>query len=94
MTSDSLRRQLELRAGPLIILLAKLPRFVPFLLVMALLLAGLFFQGLLGGVLLLVLAALLGVLLLFGWPALDGQSRVIRLVVVAVVAIRGLTFLF
>lgn len=90
---SSLRRRLELQAGPLVILLAKLPRFVPFLLVLALLVGGLFLQGLLGGVLLLVLAALLGVLLLFGWPALDPQSRTIRVVVVAVVAARGVSFL-
>lgn len=87
------RRRIELQAGPLVILLARLPRAVPFLLVIGLLLSGLLVQGVLGGVLLLVLAAVLGVLLLLSWPALDPRGRTVRSLVVALVVGRGVLFL-
>lgn len=81
----SLRRRVELKAGPLVVLLHRLPRAVPFLLVAALLLAGLGLKGVVGAVLLLVLAALLGLLLLLSWPVLQPSARVIRLATVALV---------
>lgn len=74
-------------------LLHRLPRFVPFLVVLALLVGGLLAGGVLGGVLLLVLAALLGTLLAFGWPALDAQGRLLRSAVLGLVVVRGLLFL-
>ena len=90
----TLRRRVELRAGPLVIMLARLPRAVPFLLVLGLLVAGLLARGAAGGVLLLVLALLLGVLLLLSWPALDPRPRALRSTVVLLVVLRGLLFLF
>ena len=44
--SSPFRRRVELQAGPLVVLMAKLPRVVPFLVVLALLVAGLLIQGL------------------------------------------------
>jgi hypothetical protein len=87
------RRRVEQQAGPLVILLARLPRIVPFLLVAGLLLAGLLAKGAVGALLLLVLAALLGLLLLLSWPALNVQARVLRFAVVALVVVRALLFL-
>lgn len=88
------RRRVELRAGPLLVLLARLPRIVPFLLVFGLLLGGLFVKGVVGALLLGGVAVLLGLLLFLGWRALDQRSRVLRLAVLLLVAARGLTFLF
>lgn len=87
------RRTLEQRLGPLVVLLAGLPRAVPFLVVAALLVAGLLLQGVVGGVLLLVLAAFLGLLLALAWPVLQPRPRVLRLAVVAIVVVRALSFL-
>jgi hypothetical protein len=89
----TLRRRVELQAGPLVILLARLPRAVPFLVVAGLLLGGLIAGGAVGGVLLLVLAALLGTLLFLSWPALPPAPRAIRSLVVAVLVFRAGVFL-
>jgi hypothetical protein len=88
-----LRGSFEQRVGPLVVLFAGLPRVVPFLLVAGLLVGGLLAQGVLGGVLLLLLAAVLGTLLVLAWPALHPGPRAVRLVVVLAVAVRGLSFL-
>ena len=87
------RRQLEVKLGPVIVLLARLPRIVPFLVVLGLLLGGLLLQGVAGALLLLVLSALLGVLLSLAWPALPERARLIRLAVVVVLAVRAVLFL-
>ncbi len=87
------RRRLEVQLGPVIVLFARLPRFVPFLVVLGLLLGGLLVQGIVGALLLLVLAALLGLLLFLGWPALQPQARVLRLGVVVVLVVRAALFL-
>jgi hypothetical protein len=91
--SSSFRRRVELQAGPLVVLLAKLPRVVPFLVVLGLLVAGLLVGGGLGAVLLGLLATLLAVLLFLAWPALESQGRLIRGLVVVVVAARAVSFL-
>lgn len=88
-----LRRRVELTAGPLVVLLSRLPRIVPFLLVLVLAVAGLLTGGPVGAVLLLVLAALLGVLLYLAWPALPPQARTVRLVMVVLVVGRAVLFL-
>jgi hypothetical protein len=89
--STPFRRRVELKAGPLVVLLAKLPRVVPFLLVLGLLVAGLLIGGGAGAILLGALALLLAVLLFLAWPALEPQGRMIRLLVIAVVIARGIT---
>jgi hypothetical protein len=91
--SSSFRRQLELRAGPVVVLLARLPRVVPFLVVLGLLVAGLLVGGAVGALLLGVLALLMALLLLLGWPALEPQGRLLRALVVAVVAVRAVSLL-
>lgn len=87
------RRRFEQRIGPLVVLLARLPRIVPFLIVFGLLIGGLLLQGKAGGAVLLVLSALLGGLLFLAWPALPQQARVVRLVVLGVVVLRAVSFL-
>ena len=91
---STLRRRIELKAGPLVILLARLPRAVPFLIIAGLLIAGLVFQGIAGALLLSLLALLLVTLLVLSWPALLPPARFLRLLVVALVAVRACLFLF
>jgi hypothetical protein len=86
------RRKLEQQAGPVVVLVSRMPRFVPFLVVAVLLVAGLVLKGVVGAVLLLVLAALLGVLLALSWPALQPGPRALRLFVVALVVLRAVLF--
>jgi hypothetical protein len=89
---SSFRRRMETRTGPLVVMLGRLPRFVPFLVVLGLLVGGLLAKGTLGAVLLGVLAALMAMLLVHAWPALQPQARVLRVGVTALVAVRALTF--
>ncbi|MCW2601411.1 MAG: hypothetical protein JWM02_3240 [Frankiales bacterium] len=90
---STFRRRVEVQAGPAVILLARLPRIVPFLLVAALLVGGLLTRGAVGALLLLVLSGLLGLLLLLGWPALNTQARALRSAVVAALVVRAVLFL-
>lgn len=87
------RRRLELKAGPLVVLLHRLPRVVPFLLVAALLLAGLGLKGVAGAVLLLVLAALLAALLVLSWPVLAPPARLLRVATLALLVGAALNYL-
>lgn len=66
------------RTGPVLVLLHRAPRWVPFCLVFGLVVAGALLPEPAGGVALLVLALLLGWLLLLAWPALSGGGRAVR----------------
>jgi hypothetical protein len=89
----TLRRRVELQAGPVFVLMARLPRFVPFLVVLGLLVTGLLVQGLAGAALLGVLVVLAGLLLYLSWPALTEQARALRVLVLLLVAGRAVSFL-
>jgi hypothetical protein len=83
----------EKRVGPLLVLVGRMPRAVPFVVVIALLLAGLALGGAAGALLLLLLAGGLGVLLLLSWPALLPGPRALRVAVLALLVARAATFL-
>jgi hypothetical protein len=87
------RRRFEQRVGPFVALTGQLPRWVPFLVVAVLLVVGLLAQGVVGAVLLLLLAVLLGSLLVLSWPALQPPARLLRLAVVTLIAVRAVGFL-
>lgn len=91
--STSFRRNVERKAGPVIVVLARLPKIVPFLIVMGLLVPGLLIQGTAGAVLLGALSLLLAVLLFLAWPALQPPARALRLLVVVAVAVQAAFFL-
>lgn len=82
-----LRRAVEQRSAAPLAWLASRPRWVPFVLVLALLVGGLFAPPPLGSVLLLVLLVLLAWLTFLSWPRLPGGARLIRLAVLALVAV-------
>ena len=86
------RRNFERRIGPFVALAGQLPKWVPFVVVAVLLVGGLLAQGVVGAVLLLVLAFLLGSLLVLSAPVLEPPSRLLRLAVVVLLVARAVTF--
>jgi uncharacterized protein DUF6703 len=67
--------------------IAQLPRWLPFLVVVALVLVAGFVGGVVGGVLLLVVAALLGALAYLSWPTLPPAGRGLRVAAIAMVTL-------
>lgn len=71
-------------------LLARLARVSPtaaFLMVLVLMLIGLFVPGVVGGVVLLLLAAGLGALLMTTWPVQPPRTRVLRLLILGLLTL-------
>ncbi|MFZ0323742.1 MAG: DUF6703 family protein [Actinomycetes bacterium] len=72
-------------SAPLLVRLTAMPRW-SFVIVLAVVtFAGLMLDGILGGLLLLLLAALLAWLAALGWPTYNVAARLLRVVVVALV---------
>ena len=82
-----LRRAVEQRSAAPLAWLATRPRWLPFLLVLALLLGGLFAPPALGVALLVVLLLLLSWLTFLSWPRLATGGRLARLAVLALVLV-------
>ena len=85
--STPLRRTIERRSAPLLVVLHRLPGWVPFLTLLALVLGGLFAPAPVGAALLVLLAGLLGWLVYLGWPALPPAGRAVRVAVLALVLV-------
>jgi hypothetical protein len=83
--SSPLRRAVERRSAGLLTWLSTRPRWVPFLLVLALLLAGLFAPPVIGAGCLVVLMLALLWLTYLAWPKLEATGRFTRLLVVVLV---------
>lgn len=79
-----LRESLETASAPALRTIASLPRPVPFLVVLALMVAGALIPGW-GWVLLAVVTLFLLWLLVLGWPRLTPPERLMRIAVVAIV---------
>ena len=82
-----LRRAVEQRSAVPVAWLASRPRWVPFVLVLVLLAAGLFAPPVVGVILLVVLLLLLAWLTFLSWPQLPGAGRLARLGVLALVVV-------
>lgn len=80
-----LRESFERTSAPILQTLAGLPRVVPFLLVLALMVAGVIIEGW-GWILVAVVTLFLLWLLLLGWPRLTAPERLMRVAVVAMAA--------
>lgn len=78
-----LRESLETASAPALRTIAALPRVVPFLAVLALMVAGTLIPGW-GWVLLAVVTLFLAWLLVLGWPRLTAPERLMRIAVVAI----------
>ncbi len=75
---NTLRLSIERASLPLITRLSQLPRAVPFLLMLALLVAGVVIAGPVGFVLMAVAATFVGWILYLSWPRLSGTERIMR----------------
>lgn len=80
-----LRRNVEKRSAAPLTWLATRPRWLPFLIVLALLLGGLLAPAPIAAVLLVVLVLLLTWLTYLAWPKLDPTGRFTRLLVLVLV---------
>ena len=85
-----LRESFERTSAPILQTLAALPRVVPFLLVLGLMVAGVVIEGW-GWILVAIVTLFLVWLLLLGWPRLTTPERLMRVAVVAIAAAVTLT---
>jgi hypothetical protein len=75
---NTLRRNIERASLPVITRLGSVPRALPFLLLLALLIAGVVIQGTVGFVLMGLGAAFVAWILYLSWPRLTGSERMMR----------------
>jgi hypothetical protein len=81
------RRAVERRSAALLVYLHQLPRWIPPVVLAALLITGLAVHGIMGGIALLVLALVLTWLAVVSWPSLSPAARAVRALVTAMVAV-------
>ena len=79
---SALRTAIDRASAPALLRLSRLPRLVPFVVMLALIVVGLFISGLIGCVIILLGVSFLGWLLYIGWPRLSMPERLMRLAVV------------
>jgi hypothetical protein len=75
------RQRIDQASLPLMTRLSRLPRLVPFILLMTLLVAGVVISGPVGFALMGLGAAFVGWVLYLSWPRLTGSERIMRLAV-------------
>jgi hypothetical protein len=90
---STLRSSFERLSLPAVAWLSGLPRFVPFLVILALMVGGVLIPGW-GWVLTLVVVLFLLWTLYLGWPRLDGTQRIMRVTVLLLAAAVMLTQAF
>ena len=78
---NTVRQRIDQASLPLMTRLSGLPRLVPFLLLMTLLVAGVVISGPAGFALMGLGAAFVGWVLYLSWPRLTGSERIMRLAV-------------
>jgi hypothetical protein len=79
------RRAVERRSAALLVYLHQLPRWVPPVVLAALLITGLTVHGIGGGIALVAVALVLVWLAVVSWPSLSPTGRVIRTAAIALV---------
>jgi len=75
------RHRIDQASLPLMTKLSRLPRLVPFLILLALLVAGVLISGRIGFVLMGLAAIFVAWVLYLSWPRLSGTERIMRLAV-------------
>lgn len=81
------RAGVERRSRPVLVALSALPRWLVLVVALAFVVAGLAIPGVVGGVVLLLFAAMLVWLLVLSWPVLTPAARVIRLVLLLMLVV-------
>lgn len=94
MSSGSGRDRLERGSLPILLTLRRVPRWVPFLLVLGCVVGGLLLTGPLACALLGTVAVFLAWLLVLAWPSMTPAQRLLRALTVALVAGSALWRLF
>ena len=89
-TSRPWRRRLERASAPVLLRLSRVPRWIQFAVMLALLLAGLFAPGTIAAVFLGLIALFLIWLLALSWPELPAPGRMGRLMVIGLVLFSAL----
>ncbi|MBO0826843.1 MAG: hypothetical protein J2P24_03595 [Streptosporangiales bacterium] len=83
--ASPLRSWIERRSATLLVFLHRLPRWVPLVLMLALLAAALLVKGVVGAVFLVALAVILVWLAFVSWPMLRPGDRTFRVLAIVVV---------
>jgi hypothetical protein len=91
---NTLRPSIERASLPLVTTLNGLPRVVPFLLLLALLVAGVMIAGLVGFILMALGAVFVAWILYLSWPRLTSSERIMRSAVLLLAAVMAITLLF
>lgn len=91
---NTLRPSIERASLPLVTKLNGLPRAVPFLLLLALLVAGVMIAGPVGFILMALGAVFVGWILYLSWPRLTSSERIMRSAVLLLAAVMAITLLF
>jgi hypothetical protein len=76
---NTVRSRIDHASLPLMTALTRLPRLVPFLSLLVLLVAGVLISGTVGFTLMALAAAFLAWILYLAWPRLTGSERIMRL---------------
>jgi len=88
------RHRIDHASLPLMTKLSRLPRLVPFLILLALLVAGVLIGGQSGFVLMGVAAIFVAWVLYLSWPRLSGSERIMRLAVLLLAVAMAVVQLF
>jgi hypothetical protein len=88
------RRRIDQASLPLMTRLSRLPRPVPFVILLALLVAGVLIGGVTGFILMTLGAVFIAWVLYLSWPQLSGSERIMRLAVLLLAVAMAVTRLF
>jgi hypothetical protein len=94
MVPNTLRHRIDQASLPVMTRLSRLPRVVPFLVLLVLLVAGVVLQGPVGFVLVGLAAVFVGWVLYLAWPRLNGTERIMRLAVLLLAVVMAVVQLF
>lgn len=89
-----MRHRIDHASLPLMTKLSRLPRLVPFLILLALLVAGVLISGQVGFVLMGLAAIFVAWVLYLSWPRLSGSERIMRLAVLLLAVAMAVVQLF
>jgi hypothetical protein len=91
---NTLRHRIDQASLPLMTKLSRLPKLLPFAILLALLVAGVLIGGPLGFVLMLLAAIFIAWVLYLSWPLLGSTERIMRLAVLMLAAVMAVSVLF
>jgi len=91
---NTLRSRIDQASLPLMTKLSELPRVVPFLVLLALLVGGVIIGGTIGFVLMGLAALFVGWILYLSWPRLNGTERIMRSAVLLLAMAMAIVQLF